>query len=213
MVHFLDLPLEIREQIYTYLLANRLPDSRTPSWPDVDYPPMTLHPAILAVSHQTHQEALPILYSQNTFRAHPTLLASFPSLYHPSPTTSSQLPQLSESTCPGVRLIRRWYLRVRLDCGPFWDAEAVERSFTGAEEVTLQLWQSMFLECGNEVLRGFEGVRGVRRVRIWGSTSGMEGYLRWLEGAMRSPVGTYVAPFVDGDGEEELKAGWSGPVP
>lgn len=192
MINFLDLPLELREQIYTHLLT------LAPSHP-------TLQPAILTACRQTHAEALPILYGHNTFQCHPSLLASFPRLYDPSaawanplaPLKPASYPQLSESTSPGLRLARRWYLKARLDCGPFWGAEEVEGAFTGAEELTVEVWQTMFRECGNEVLRIFEGVRGVRRVRVWGSTTGMEGYVRWLEGAMRSPVGSRLEPYVE----------------
>ncbi|KAJ4400977.1 hypothetical protein N0V82_010891, partial [Gnomoniopsis sp. IMI 355080] len=109
-----------------------------------------------------------------------------------APTT---YPQISESTCPGVRLIRRWYLKARLDCGPFWTAERVAEAFTGVDELTVEVWQSMYGEGGGKVLRLFRGVRGVKRVKIWGSTTGLERYVRWLEGVMGSPEGTEVEPF------------------
>lgn len=210
MVTFLDLPFEIREQIYTDLLT--LPSSCDPTNPataktatttTVISSPTTngrlLHPAILSTCHQIHSEALPILYTKNTFQCHPKLLTSFPRLHHPSPAHK----QLTETSCPGVKLIRRWYLHARLDCGPFWDADTVAKALTGAEELELEVWQSMFRADGTElsaVLRMFEGVRGVRRVRVWGSTTGVEGYVAWLEGAMRSHVGSAVEPYL---GEDE----------
>lgn len=191
MVNILDLPLELREQIYAHLLT--FPSAHP-----------TLQPAILTACRQTHAEALPILYAHNIFQCHPSLLVSFPRLHNPihrdGPYTfpkSLEYPRISESTSPGLRLVRRWSLRARLDCGPFWDAEKVERAFTGAEELTVEVLQSAFGECGNEVLRIFEGVRGVRRVRIWGSTTGMEGYVRWLEGVMRSLAGSEFEPYME----------------
>lgn len=199
MANFLDLSLELREQIYHYLLHHPPPDPHSPDL--LTSPPTTLHPAILAVNKQIHLEALPILYAHNTFRSHPTLLTSFPSLHSPAAgaagaaNNNNLYPQISESTCPGVRLIRRWYLKARLDCGPFWTAERISEAFTGVDELTVEVWQSMYAGGGGEVLRLFRGVRGVKRVRIWGSTTGVERYVRWLEGVMTSPEGSEVVPF------------------
>ncbi|KAF3770741.1 hypothetical protein M406DRAFT_223448, partial [Cryphonectria parasitica EP155] len=193
---FLDLPLEIRQQIYTYLLIYPPPDPHSL----LRHPQNTsssLHPAILSVSRQIHIEALPYLYAHNAFDCHPSLLTIFPRLYDPGRRT---YPRVSEGTCPGVRLIRRWYLTARLDCGPFWDAETIAGAFSRAEELTVEVRQNIFLGCGGDVLRLFDGVRGVRRVKIWGSTTGLEGYVRWLEAAMMSPIGTEIVPFIE---EEE----------
>lgn len=207
MVQFLDLPFEIREHVYIYLLILLPSSSINP--PINDHGPL-LHPAILSTCHQIHAEALPLLYTKNTFQCHPTLLTSFPRLLI-NPRPQAQPPpspkQLTETSCPGVNLICRWYLHARLDCGPFWDAETVGKAFTGAEELELEVWQSQFGDGDIKLLRRFEGVRGVRRVRIWGSTTGVEGYVAWLEGAMRSPVGSEVARYeesVGGTGQEPL---------
>lgn len=230
MICFLDLPFEIRDQIYCHLLI--LPDiyhNNDNNNKNNDGP--LLHPAILSTCHQIHYEALPILYTKNTFQCHPTLLTSFPRLHLLPPTTtfSSSLrtalrspntntktesksksrrppsppPQLTETSCPGVALIRQWYLHARLDCGPFWTAETVRQALTGAEALELEVSQSQFRASGPEVLRLFEGVRGLRRVRVWGSTTGLEGYVAWLEGVMRLPVGSEVAPYVERVGERE----------
>lgn len=212
MANFLDLPLEIREQIYIHLLAPPPPPGPTTDLPLPQasthvHLPLKLHPAILAVSRQIHTEALPVLYTHNTFRCHPSLLTSFPRLYPAPNYPDIWYSQLSETTCPGVRLIRKWFLKARLDCGPFWDTETVKSAFTGAEELTIEAWQSMFRESGNDVLRIFEGVRGVRRVRIQGSTTGMEGYVKWLEGVMSSPVGSEAVPYIEEVGEED-QHGW-----
>lgn len=201
MANFLDLPLEIREQIYALLLVYS-PPSPTPSPPPSSTfagthmrPTLTLtpihpmfshlHPAILAVNKQIHFEAFPILYTHNTFLAHPTLLASFPSFHADG---RRPYPHISDTSCPGVRLIRRWYLKARLDCGPFWTAERVETAFSGADELTLEVSQSMYDGAGSEVLCLFEGVRGLKRVRVWGSVVGREEYVAWLEGQMREEV-------------------------
>lgn len=224
MPNFLDLPLEIREQIYTHLLVHPpgCPDAsatqdllpRPPQGPPSP-PSPALHPAILAVSRQTYAEAHPILYTQNTFQCHHALLTSFPRLHAPQPAPPRprrQWPQISDAACPGVLLARRWHLRARLDCGPFWGAEAAARALSGAEELTVEARQSAFGACGNDVLRNLEGVRGVRRARVCGSTTGLEGYVRWLEGVMMSPVGTEVVPYVEageapGDGRGSDREG------
>lgn len=194
MANFLDLSLELREQIYHYLLHHPPPDPH--SLDKLTATPNLLYPAILAVNKQIHLEALPILYAHNTFRSHPTLLTSFPALHSPDGATPGpSYRQISASTCPGVQLIRRWYLKARLDCGPFWTAEKVTEAFTGVDELTVEVWQSMYAGGGGEVLRLFRGVRGVKKVRIWGSTTGLERYVRWLEDVMTSPEGTAVVPF------------------
>ncbi|CAN8095683.1 unnamed protein product [Discula destructiva] len=208
MASFLDLSLEIREQVYQHLLLHQPADPDSSSQHSKEQPLVTrpghptLHPMILSVCKQTHAEALPILYAQNTFRAHPTLLTSFPSLHSPR-----AYPPISESSCPGVRLIRKWYLTARLDCGPFWTARTVAEAFTGADELMVEVWQSMYDGAGSEVLRLFEGVRGVKRAKIWGSIAGREGYVRLLEGLMRGPADGHAVPLPQGgrsqDGEGE----------
>lgn len=61
-------------------------------------------------------------------------------------------------------------------------------AFTGADELTVEVWQSMYDGAGSEVLGLFEGVRRVRGVRVWGSTVGREEYVAWLEGVMRNEL-------------------------
>lgn len=87
---------------------------------------------------------------------------------------------------------------MRLDCGsPPWQGDDVTKAFSGAEELTLCVYRAMFIGgVGVDVLRRFEGVRGVRKVKISGCISGFEGYVRWLEGVMMR----------DPEGEEE--GGW-----
>lgn len=53
--------------------------------------------------------------------------------------------------------------------------------------------QAVFLGVGYENLRVLEGVRGVKRVVIRGSTTGFEGYVEWLTGVMEGDgdVGEY----------------------
>ncbi|KAK1594734.1 uncharacterized protein LY79DRAFT_588928 [Colletotrichum navitas] len=183
---FLDLPLEIRLDIYTHLLLHPPIDKL-----NTTRPVTRLHPAILAASRQTHAEGTTILYSKNMFLAHATLLASFPRLrpWYPSIRERSVLQH-----------IRRFHIRVRLDCDPTFDASAAAAAFSGVDELIIEVWQAVFQGADHATLRVFEGVRGVRDVKVYGSITGFEGYVRWLEGMMRRGAdggGRILPPFVD----------------
>lgn len=184
MATFLSLPLEIRLQIYSLLLTYP-PYSISPAGP-------IIQPSVLRACKQTYAEALPILYTSNQFVAHHSLLTSFPNLraWHDPVSAPSVL-----------GLIRKWYLRVRLDCDARWDRQTVTAAFTGCDELVVEIWQAMFLGTGCAVLTMFEGVRGVKRVEIIGSTTGFEDYLRWLESLMMSPIGTESDGFHAMDGK------------
>lgn len=147
---------------------------------------LTVHASLLLTCRLIHAEATPILYSLNTFVAHPSLLASFPRL-RPwcSPVREA----------PALALVRRFHLTLRLDCDLPFTRERAARAFSGADELTVEAVQSMFLGVGCANLRVLEGVRGVRRVRIMGSTTGFEEYVRWLEGCMMTPEGGEVVGF------------------
>lgn len=81
---------------------------------------------------------------------------------------------------------------------PF-DAHDTEIAFDGVDELTLRLEQVSFLGVGCANLRRFEGVRGVGKVVICGSTTGFEDYIEWLKGAMLSKPGTQVDGFKPSD--------------
>lgn len=134
--------------------------------------PPRVHAALLAVCRQIHREALPILYSHNTFVAHPSLLSSFPRL-------RSWYPPVRESSMH--KLMRRWYLQVRLDCDVPFTAGKASMAFSGAESLEIDLVQSVFLGVGYSNMRVLEQIRGVKRVKVGGSTTGFEKYIAWLE--------------------------------
>lgn len=76
-------------------------------------------------------------------------------------------------------------MRVRLDAPPPWPATSVTHTFSNADELVLSLWQATFMGgVGADALRRFEGVRGVRRGRVYNAPPGFEGYVAWLEGVM-----------------------------
>ncbi|KAM7215840.1 hypothetical protein V8F06_008781 [Rhypophila decipiens] len=195
------IPVEIRLEIYNYLLVLHLQPPQTPSLitttsPNtpihsfIDPTSPHLHPSILSTCRQIYHEALPTLYAQNIFLAHESNLTISPHLFLPLPPTRPN---------PNIRLIRRWRIRVRLDCGfPPWPSDDVRRAFSGAEELTIYVYRAMFIGgVGVDVLRRFEGVRGVRRARILGSVLGFERYVQWLEGRMMREV--------EGDDEDEME--------
>ena len=179
---FLSLPPEIRLQIYNYLL--RLPDYPYPKYKPSSTVP--LHPSLLQTNRQIYDEALPLLYSLNTFLAHPTLLASFPRL------RSWYGPVKEASILP---LIRRFYIQVWLDCDYSYGKEDVTKAFSGVEELSIDVMQTTWLGAGYRNLRVFEGVRGVGKVVIKGSTAGFEEYVAWLKDAMKSGEEDHVLEF------------------
>ncbi|KAF2850975.1 hypothetical protein T440DRAFT_449583 [Plenodomus tracheiphilus IPT5] len=75
---FLNLPPELRQRIYTHLLTTPHPILGPLARGTQTY---SLHTSILRVNHQTHTEARPIFFSQNTF-----VITSLPSSSDPSTT-------------------------------------------------------------------------------------------------------------------------------
>ncbi|KAK4242539.1 hypothetical protein C8A03DRAFT_40189 [Achaetomium macrosporum] len=200
---FLTLPLELRLEIYTHLLV--LPPPPPPEKQQPIYrcshacsptseEKATIHTQILLVNHQTNREATPLLYTLNTFTAHPTLLTAAPTLRHHAVYRWPSTKPIRNSKW--TKLIRKWHLRVRVDSAapPPWDRGQVAAAFSHAEELTLDLWsgtlsvgmESVGAGGGADVLRLFEGVRGVRRVRIAGMVAGLEGHAKCLTGKMMS---------------------------
>jgi hypothetical protein len=177
---FLDLPGEIRNQIYRLLLI--IPDISTPR-PLGD---PRLYPRILRVCHKVNEEAKQILYGSNVFLAHPNLLTGLPRLRLYYDTIRS---------VPLIALIRRFHIRVRLDCDPNFSAAAAKDAFSGVEELTMEVFQAQFGSSDYRVLELFQDVRGVHKVRIYGSVTAFPEYANWLRDAMRSPKGSAVKAF------------------
>jgi hypothetical protein len=92
--------------------------------------------------------------------------------------------------------------------------DKVTKAFTGAEELVIQPWQATFQGgVGVEMMRPFEGVRGVRRTEIKDVPPGFEGYAAWLEKRMRLPVGEEGEEYVCADEAERKRlGGWSAVV-
>jgi hypothetical protein len=177
---FMDFPGEIRNQIYQQLLI--VPPLSIPRL--LGDPP--IYPQILAVCHKVHEEARQILYSCNTFLAHPNLLSGMPRLRLYYDTISS--PTL-------ISLIQRYHIRVRLDCDPNFSLKKATDAFTGVEELTIEVFQAQFGSSDYKVLRLFEGIRGVKRARVYGSVTAFPEYVEWLETALVTPKEGVVEAF------------------
>jgi hypothetical protein len=180
---FLDLPGEIRNQIYRQLLI--VPPLSVPRL--LSEPP--IYPQILSVCRKVHEESRQILYSCNTFLAHPNLLSGLPRLRLSCATISS--PML-------ISLIQRYHINVRLDCDPNFSAEKATKAFSGVEELTIEVFQAQFGSSDYKVLRLFEGVRGVKRARVYGSVTTFPEYAAWLEAAIVTPGDGVVEVFDKG---------------
>lgn len=180
MISFTDLPGEIRNKIYNHLLI--LPALSTPRL--LGDPP--LYPQILSTCRQVHVEARQILYGCNTFLAHPNLLGGMPRLrlYYNTIHCRSL-----------ISLIQRFHIRVRLDCDPNFSAEQAAKSFAGVEELSIEVFQAQFGSSDYNVLKLFEGIRGVRRARVYGSVTAFPEYVEWLQDTMKTPEGVKVELF------------------
>lgn len=199
-IGFMSLPLELRFQIYSLLLTiPPRPKSSSTSHEMAacsSSAPIYVYPAILLASRQINYEATPFLYSENMFVAHPTLLASFPRL-------RTWYPPMREANTL-VPLIHRFHVQVPLDMELPYDRAAAAKSFTGVDELSIDIRQNTFLSVSCNNLTVFDAVRGVKKVYISGSTTGFEDYIAWLKDAMTSPVGAEIAPF-----EAQTQSPWA----
>ncbi|KAK4192923.1 hypothetical protein QBC35DRAFT_547049 [Podospora australis] len=218
---FLTIPPEIRLQIYTYLLT--IPPSppapapiyRSPSPPISSSPPSpssspssppksSFAPAILLTSRLIHHESLPLLYQLNTFPVDPLTLTPFSPLSlspsHPSP------PPIIPSS--HRHLIKSYSIKLQLDNPkPVFTQQALTAKFSGADRLEINVWQATYMGgVGVDVLRLFEGVRGVRKLaKIRGGMlgCGFEGYFPWLENQMMKPLIPTTEKGREGKKEEE----------
>ncbi|KAI6900515.1 hypothetical protein KC318_g10540 [Hortaea werneckii] len=203
------LPPELRNDIWRYLLIHA-PSSPSSSLSAIDrkepHHPTSPGPGprdsyiyanILRTCKQANTEATPILYGENTFNAHPSLLATLPSFLLSTLPVRVTLPPI---THPRVaRLIRKLSLHVRLDTDPRFTSVQAEESFNGVEELEIEVFQAMYGSCDFSVLGLFEGVRGVGRAVVKGSV-GDGRYAGWLAESMMCPPGCERLLGV-GDGE------------
>jgi hypothetical protein len=182
----LQLPAELRTEIWRLLLLQRLDEACV-------HPPGRFCAKILSTCRQINAEGTPILYGENIFLAHYNLLATLPHfLLQTQPRRISLLnPVKFERT---RRLIKRYFIFVRLDTDPRYTRQEVEESFNGVEELEMEVFQSSYMTANLDVLRLYEGVRGVGKVTITGSL-GDGKYANWLAKCMQLPPGSPVEPY------------------
>jgi len=179
-------PVEIRLQILRLLLIHptaiitRSANKLAPPYPVA----LNLHPNILLVSKRIYFEGYPVLYQENTFQAHPQILKLSVFAIDPART-------INAAHC--IALIRRWHVRVRLDCDPYYKPETVKMSFDGVEELEIEVFRSSWGIGGYESLEGFVSVRGVRRAKVRGSVG--KGFASRLEKVMQMPAGLPIEHF------------------
>lgn len=184
----LQLPAELRTEIWRLLLLQRLDETC------ID-PPNRFCANILSTCRQINAEATPILYGENIFEAHSNLLAALPHLL--LLTQPRQIKVINPVTKERTRrLIRRYFIRVRLDTDPRYTRAEVEESFNGAEELEIEVFQASYMTANLDVLRLYEGVRGVGKVTITGSL-GDGKYASWLAKCMQLPPGTMTEPYFE----------------
>ncbi|KAH8672798.1 hypothetical protein BGZ60DRAFT_373567 [Tricladium varicosporioides] len=181
---FLDLPGEIRNQIYQQLLI--IPSISTPRL----LGDAGIYPQILSTCRKVHKETQQMLYGCNTFLAHHNLLVDLPRLRMYYDVISN--PAL-------IALITRYHIRIRLDCDPNFSVAKATDAFTGKEELTIEVFQAQFGSSDYKVLKLFEGVRGVGRASVYGSVSGFPGYVEWLQNSMMTIEGETIEPFERGE--------------
>lgn len=206
----LSLPPELRNQIWQNLLVQRydkkkLQNLLSPPSPTEDKACIHRRNSrfcanILRTCKQINAEGTPILYGENIFSAHRNLLASLPSFVLHLQQQPICLPPVTNN---GVtHLIKRFHIFVRLDTDPRFSRSQVEDSFNDAEELRIDVFQAMYGSCDFGVLNLFEGVRGVKNVRIDGSL-GDGRYADWLASAMMLDHGeepeAFYEEFVGGE--------------
>ncbi|KAI7622971.1 hypothetical protein KC343_g439 [Hortaea werneckii] len=147
----LSLPPELRNEIWRYLLVLH-PSSPSPNSNAIDRkpPPPPSPPAsgqphicanVLRTCKQASTEATPILYGENTFNAHPSLLATLPSLLLSTLPVRLVRPPVTHPRV--VRLIRKFSLHVRLDTDPRFTSAQAEESFNGVDELEVEVFQAI----------------------------------------------------------------------
>lgn len=188
MVNLLDLPVEVRLEIYSYLLItsdyHRLQ-------PIMGGPRLSMGTPLLRTCKQIHAEAAPVLYGCNLLIADIRRLTKQARLRFRSRPFSE--PQM-------LAMVRRWWLTVRLDVeeqeyGP----EDASAAFAKADELVLELmttWSGDGAPWRRAALRPFEAVRGVKSVRIVACPDELEAYVDWLKQSMTSPQGSEVTPYI-----------------
>ena len=189
----LSLPAELRNHIWRHLLF--LPPPSVPVGPSAGVNARLdgrVCANILQACRQLNAECAPVLYGENLFSAHNSLLSALPAFLRYHTPYRAMLPPVLHGRV--ARLIRRYYMYLRLDVDLRFTQHDVEESFTGLEELQIEAFQSMFGAYDWSNLKLFEGVRGVRKAAVYGSV-GDGKYATWLARTMESAIGDEPEPF------------------
>ncbi|KAK8111294.1 uncharacterized protein PG998_007751 [Apiospora kogelbergensis] len=172
------LPVELRLEIYSYLLTvpedddHKSPSSSGTSTPTSARPPMKRNPSSSACS------------TPKPVELYPQILRACRQTYDEArPVAAAHLSQM----------IRRFTLRLRLDVAPNFDAHQATALLSGLDELEVDGWQAQYLGADIGALRMLEGVRGVRRARVW--AGGYEAYALWLQNNMMKGIGEPMDEF------------------
>lgn len=196
----LALPAELRCQIWQLILVQPTRVAREQSASHLSNEELEcikrrrrFCPNVLRTCKQISREGTPILYGENVFRAHPSLLTAMPRFIIRSFPDKAQLPN-AVSHPRVAKMIRRYCIYVRLDIDPRFTRKQAEESFSGVEELEIDVFQAMYGGSDFSVLGLFEDVRDVGRVKIDGSL-GDGKYAAWLSDLMQQPAGTEATPY------------------
>lgn len=145
----LSLPAELRNHVWNYVLIhvtkNPSVPNRLQSGVSEDARERERFCAnILRTCKQINAEGTPILYGENKFLAHPSLLTSLPSFLLLTQPHRISLPPVTCSRA--AKLIRRFYIHVRLDTDPRFSKRQLEESFTGVEELEVEVFQGTLFQ-------------------------------------------------------------------
>lgn len=150
---------------------------------------------VLRTCKQINAEGTPILYGKNIFVAHSSLLADLPKfLLRQQPSRHLIHTQIKAQRVRS--LIKRYFIHVRLDIDPRFSSRQLEESFNDIDELHIEVFQAMYGSCDFSVLKLFEGVRGIGKVKIEGSL-GDRKYASWLTETMQLPSGIEATPFFE----------------
>jgi hypothetical protein len=92
-------------------------------------------------------------------------------------------------------MITRYHIRIRLDNDPNFISTKATEAFTGVEELTIEVFQAQYGGSDYRTLRLFEGIRGVKKARVYGSTTAFPEYVEWLQDSLMAPIGAEVEVF------------------
>lgn len=193
----LSLPAELRNHIWQYLLVQclqsyPLPAHLFPEAPESARRRTRFCANILRTCKRINAEGTKILYGENVFLAHPSLLTELPSFLLLKNPNRVKLPPV---LCPRVsKFIRKYFIHLRLDIDPRFSRNQVEESFNGVEELEVEVFQAMYGSCDFGNLQLFEGVRGVGKAVVHGSV-GDGRYADWLARTMEQPRDSDATPF------------------